>query len=94
MEAKVIRLESDFVLVELKSNGKQLPINLEDLSEEDVEFLNNYDADASGKLELDRSRRKTTCPKVNPKRAGSIRAPRRKSAPESVKSANRSGRKT
>jgi hypothetical protein len=45
MEAKIIRVESEFVLVEVKSNGKQLPINLEDLSEEDVDFLSRYEAD-------------------------------------------------
>ena len=43
IEAKVIRVESDFVVVELKTNGKQLPIDLENLSEEDVEYLNHYD---------------------------------------------------
>lgn len=43
IEAKVIRVESDFVLVELKANGKQLPIDFENLSEEDVEYLNDYD---------------------------------------------------
>ena len=46
MEAKILRVESDFVLVELKSNGKQLPIDFDKLSEKDVEFLQNYDEDA------------------------------------------------
>lgn len=45
MEAKILRVEADFVLVELKSNGKQLPIDFEKLSEKDVEFLHNYDED-------------------------------------------------
>jgi hypothetical protein len=42
VEAKVIRVESDSVLVELQANGKQLPIELKKLSQEDVEFLHTY----------------------------------------------------
>ena len=46
LEAKVLRVESDHVVVELKSNGKQLPLDFENLSDEDNEFLRNYDDDA------------------------------------------------
>ena len=52
MEARIIRVESDFVVVELKSNGKQLPIDFEKLSEKDVEFLGNYDDPADAKPAL------------------------------------------
>lgn len=43
MEAKILRVENDFVVVELKASGKQLPVEFDKLSEEDVEFLKNYD---------------------------------------------------
>lgn len=44
LEAKVMRVEGDFALVELKSSGKQLPLEFDKLSDEDVEFLNHYEA--------------------------------------------------
>ncbi len=44
MQAKILDVGNDFVLVELKANGKQLPINFDNLSEEDLEFLDGYEA--------------------------------------------------
>lgn len=43
LEAKVLQVEGDFAIVELKSNGRQLPIEFEKLSEEDVEYLENWE---------------------------------------------------
>ncbi len=51
MQAKILRVEGDKVIVELRANGKQLPISFEKLSKEDVEFLREYKgpaADAGG----------------------------------------------
>ncbi len=45
LEAKILRVEKDHVVVELKSNGRQIPLDFENLSEEDNEFLGSYDGD-------------------------------------------------
>lgn len=44
--AKIINVGHDFVVLELKANGQQHAIKFDSLSEEDVEFLQNYDPDA------------------------------------------------
>ena len=43
VEAKILSVESDFVVVELKQSGRQLPIDFDKLSEKDVTFLQNYE---------------------------------------------------
>jgi hypothetical protein len=47
LEAKILRIESDHVVVELKSNGRQIPLDFENLSDEDNEFLKNHDSDVT-----------------------------------------------
>lgn len=42
MEAKILRVEHDFVLVELKKDRRQIPIDFDMLSEADVAFLRDY----------------------------------------------------
>jgi len=46
MVAKILRVETDFVVVELKANGHQVPIDFEKLSASDVAFLRAYEAPA------------------------------------------------
>lgn len=47
MVAKIINVGHDFVVLELKANGTQHAIKFDSLSEEDVEFLQNYDPDTA-----------------------------------------------
>ena len=46
MVAKILRVEAGFVVVELKADGRQIPIDFEKLSESDVALLQKYRADA------------------------------------------------
>jgi len=46
MVAKIISVGDDFVVLELKANGRQHAIKFELLCEKDVEFLKNYDPEA------------------------------------------------
>ena len=43
LEAKVLRVESDLAIVEIKSNGKQVPLEFNRLSAQDVKFLEDYE---------------------------------------------------
>jgi hypothetical protein len=47
MVAKILHVEASFVVVELKADGRQIPIDFEKLSEADVAFLRKYKPDAS-----------------------------------------------
>lgn len=47
MVAKILRVEADFVVVELKADGRQIPIDFEKLSEADVAFLQKYRSEAN-----------------------------------------------
>ncbi len=47
MVAKIINVGDDFVVLELKASGRQHAIKFELLSEEDVEYLKNYDPEAT-----------------------------------------------
>jgi hypothetical protein len=42
MQAKILRVTGDAVVVELRANGKQMPISFDLLSKEDVDFLRDY----------------------------------------------------
>ena len=47
--AKIIKVNDDSALVELRSNGHQHVIRFDSLSVEDVKYLENYSKDAAGK---------------------------------------------
>lgn len=42
MEAKILRVEYDFVMLELKKDGRQIPVEFDKLSDADVAFLRAY----------------------------------------------------
>jgi len=42
MQAKILRVTGDAVVVELRATGKQMPISFDLLSKEDVDFLRDY----------------------------------------------------
>ena len=47
MIAKILHVEASFVVVELKADGRQIPLDFEKLSEADVAFLQKYKSAAN-----------------------------------------------
>jgi hypothetical protein len=43
LEAKILRVDFDFVVVELKASGKQLPLDFDKLSDEDLDYIARYE---------------------------------------------------
>jgi len=43
MEASIIRMDETFVVVKLKSSGKEVPVDFDKLSDGDVDFLRDYE---------------------------------------------------
>lgn len=43
IQASVVRIEDTFVVVKLKSGGKEVPIGFDNLSDEDIDFLGGYE---------------------------------------------------